>query len=65
MADNNNNKRYVELISADRYVRFEKSQRTPFEEPSPPSLVVETINKPLSIVEKQAYKDIWKMEDEK
>ncbi|HEK85776.1 MAG TPA: site-specific DNA-methyltransferase, partial [Candidatus Aminicenantes bacterium] len=43
---NNNNKKYVELIWADKYDRFEKGEKTPLERPNLPFQVVETINKP-------------------
>lgn len=46
MANNNNNKKYVELIWSDKYDRFEKGQKTPIEKPNLPFQVVETINKP-------------------
>lgn len=41
-----NNKKYVELIWADKYDRFEKGERTPIERPNLPFQLVETINKP-------------------
>jgi len=46
MSNNNNNKKYVELIWPDKYDRFEKGQKTPIEKPNLPFQVVETINKP-------------------
>lgn len=46
MGNNNNNKKYVELVWSDKYDRFEKGQRTPIERPNLPFQVVETINKP-------------------
>jgi len=46
MANNNDNKKYVELIWSDKYDRFEKGQKTPIEKPNLPFQVVETINKP-------------------
>jgi adenine-specific DNA-methyltransferase len=42
----NNRKKYVELIWADKYDRFEKGEKTPIERPNLPFQVVETINKP-------------------
>ena len=41
-----NNKKYVELIWADKYDRFEKGEMTPIERPNLPFQLVETINKP-------------------
>ena len=41
-----NNKKYVELIWADKYDRFEKGEKTPIERPNLPFQLVETINKP-------------------
>jgi adenine-specific DNA-methyltransferase len=41
-----NNKKYVELLWADKYDKFEKGERIPIEKPNLPFQVVETINKP-------------------
>ena len=41
-----NNKRYVELLQANKYDKFEKGERIPIEKPNFPFQVVETINKP-------------------
>lgn len=41
-----NNKKFVELIWAGKYDRFEKGEKTPIERPNLPFQLVETINKP-------------------
>jgi len=41
-----NNKKYVELLWADKYDKFEKGERVLIEKPNLPFQVVETINKP-------------------
>ena len=41
-----NNKKYVELLWANKYGKFEKKERIPIEKPNLPFQVVETINKP-------------------
>lgn len=41
-----NNKKYVELLRANKYDKFEKGERIPIEKPNLPFQVVETINKP-------------------
>jgi len=41
-----NNKKYVELLWADKYDKFEKGEKLPIEKPNLPFQVVETINKP-------------------
>jgi len=41
-----NNKKYVELLWANKYDKFEKGERIPIEKPNLPFQVVETINKP-------------------
>lgn len=41
-----NNKKYVELLWADKYNKFEKGERMPIEKPNLPFQVVETINRP-------------------
>ena len=41
-----NNKKYVELLWADKYDKFEKGERVLTEKPNLPFQVVETINKP-------------------
>ncbi len=41
-----NDKKYVELIWAEKYDRYEKGNRIPVERPNLPFQVVETINKP-------------------
>jgi len=43
MADN---KKYVELIWAEKYDKLEKGEKLPIEKPNLPFQVVETINKP-------------------
>jgi len=43
---NHNNKKYVELIWADKYDRFELGKKMPIEKPNLPFQTVETINKP-------------------
>jgi adenine-specific DNA-methyltransferase len=40
------NKKYVELLWADKYDKFEKGEKLPIEKPNLPFQVVETINKP-------------------
>jgi len=39
-------KKYVELLWAGKYDRYEKGRRTPIERPNLPFQVVETVNKP-------------------
>jgi len=41
-----NNKKYVELLWATKYDKFEKGGRIQIEKPNLPFQVVETINKP-------------------
>lgn len=41
-----NDKKYIELIWADKYDRLEKGEKMPIERPNLPFQVVETINKP-------------------
>lgn len=41
-----NNKKYVELLWADKYDKFEKGERVIIEKPNLPFQVVETINRP-------------------
>ncbi|MEA3314196.1 MAG: site-specific DNA-methyltransferase, partial [Caldisericota bacterium] len=41
-----NNKKYVELLWANKYDKFEKGERISIEKPNLPFQVVETINKP-------------------
>jgi len=41
-----NNKKYVELLWADKYDKFEKGERVLIEKPNLPFQVVETINRP-------------------
>ena len=41
-----NNKKYVELLWASKYNKFERGERLPIEKPNLPFQVVETINKP-------------------
>ena len=41
-----NYKKYVELLWADKYNKFERGERLPIEKPNLPFRVVETINKP-------------------
>ncbi len=41
-----NNKKYVELIWAEKYDKYEKGEKIPIEKPNLPFQVVETINKP-------------------
>lgn len=41
-----NNKKYVELLWADKYNKFERGERLPIEKPNLPFQVVETINRP-------------------
>lgn len=41
-----NNKKYGELLWANKYDIFEKGERIPIEKPNLPFQVVETINKP-------------------
>jgi adenine-specific DNA-methyltransferase len=41
-----NNKKYVELIWADKYDRFELGKKMPIEKPNLPFQTVETVNKP-------------------
>ncbi len=43
MADN---KKYVELLWAEKYDKYEKGEKTPIEKPNLPFQVVETINEP-------------------
>ncbi|RZB28786.1 MAG: hypothetical protein AEth_01788 [Candidatus Argoarchaeum ethanivorans] len=43
MADN---KKYAELIRAEKYDRYEKGEKMPTEKPTPPFQVVEIVNKP-------------------
>jgi len=38
-----NNKKYVELLWADKYDKFEKGEKLPIEKPNLPFQVVETI----------------------
>ncbi len=40
------NKKYVELLWADKYDKFEKGEKIPIEKPNLPFQVVETVNKP-------------------
>ncbi len=40
------NKKYVELLWAEKYDRFDKGEKIPIEKPNLPFQVVETINKP-------------------
>jgi len=40
------NKKYVELIWAGKYDKFEKGNRTPLERPNLPFQVIETVNRP-------------------
>ncbi len=40
------NKKYVELIWAEKYAKFDKGEKIPIEKPNLPVQVVETINKP-------------------
>ncbi|MEM4058659.1 MAG: site-specific DNA-methyltransferase [Thermoplasmata archaeon] len=40
------NKKYVELLWAEKYDKFEKGEKLPIEKPNLPFQVVETINKP-------------------
>ena len=40
------NKKYVELLWADKYDKFEKGEKLPIEKPNLPFQVVETVNKP-------------------
>jgi len=41
-----NNKKYIELLWASKYNKFERGERLPIEKPNLPFQVVETINKP-------------------
>ena len=41
-----NNKKYVELLWADKYDKFEKGEKVPIEKPNLPFQVVETVNRP-------------------
>jgi len=41
-----NNKKYVELLWAEKYDKFEKGEKIPIEKPNLPFQTVETINKP-------------------
>jgi len=41
-----NNKKYVELLWAEKYNKFEKGERVPIEKPNLPFQVVETVNRP-------------------
>ena len=41
-----NNKKYVELLWADKYDKFERGERLPIEKPNLPFQVVETVNRP-------------------
>ena len=41
-----NNKKYVELIWAGKYERYEKGEKIPIERPNLPFQIIETINKP-------------------
>ncbi len=41
-----NNKKYVELLWANKYDKFEKGERVPIEKPNLPFQVVETVNRP-------------------
>ncbi|GAG66687.1 unnamed protein product, partial [marine sediment metagenome] len=41
-----NNKKYVELLWASKYNKFERGERLPIEKPNLPFQVVETINRP-------------------
>jgi hypothetical protein len=43
---NNSNKKYVELIWADKYDRFELGKKMRIEKPNLPFQTVETVNKP-------------------
>ncbi|GFO97764.1 hypothetical protein ig2599ANME_1974 [groundwater metagenome] len=40
------NKKYVELLWAEKYAKFDKGEKIPIEKPNLPFQVVETINKP-------------------
>jgi adenine-specific DNA-methyltransferase len=40
------NKKYVELLWAEKYAKYEKGEKIPIEKPNLPFQVVETINKP-------------------
>jgi len=40
------NKKYVELLWAEKYDKYEKGKKIPIEKPNLPFQVVETINKP-------------------
>ncbi|MCL0098313.1 site-specific DNA-methyltransferase, partial [Dehalococcoidia bacterium] len=40
------NKKYVELLWAEKYDRYEKGEKKPIEKPNLPFQVVETVNKP-------------------
>lgn len=41
-----NNKKYVELLWAEKYQKYEKGDKIPIEKPNLPFQVVETVNKP-------------------
>jgi adenine-specific DNA-methyltransferase len=41
-----NNKKYVELLWAEKYDKYEKGEKIPIEKPNLPFQVVETVNKP-------------------
>jgi adenine-specific DNA-methyltransferase len=40
------NKKYVELLWAEKYDNYEKGEKMPIEKPNLPFQVVETVNKP-------------------
>jgi adenine-specific DNA-methyltransferase len=40
------NKKYVELLWAEKYDKYEKGEKIPIEKPNLPFQVVETVNKP-------------------
>ena len=40
------NKKYVELLWAEKYDKYEKGEKIPIEKPNLPFQVVEAINKP-------------------
>jgi len=46
MAENKKYKKYVELLWADKYDKYEKGDKIPIEKPNLPFQVVETVNKP-------------------
>jgi len=57
---NNNKKKYVELLWADKYDKIELGEKTPVEKPNLPFQVVETVNEPRIKVRKT--EDIFEKE---